>query len=133
HAPLGGFRGVFGAQTTRSDFAALGVEAFLPESRTTSHAVFLLEEYELGPVRLEGAVRREWQESEALGLPDVSHDPLSISGGLVWRFDPAWSLALSASRSQRAPTAQELYADGVHLATNTYEIGDAALDVETVN
>src|SRR5690606_32523835 len=37
------------------------------------------------------------------------------------------------SRSQRAPSAQELYADGVHLATNTYEIGDAGLDVETAN
>src|SRR5690606_10545609 len=29
------------------------------------------------------------------------------------------------------PTAQELYADGIHLATNTYEIGNADLKQET--
>ena len=40
-------------------------------------------------------------------------------------------MALSLSRSQRLPTAQELYADGVHLATNTYEIGNADLGKET--
>src|SRR3546814_16183045 len=42
-----------------------------------------------------------------------------------------YSLALSLSRSQRLPTAQELYADGIHLATNTYEIGNADLKQET--
>ncbi|MCH3873836.1 TonB-dependent receptor, partial [Campylobacter jejuni] len=29
------------------------------------------------------------------------------------------------------PTAQELYADGVHLATNTYELGNTGLGRET--
>lgn len=133
HAPIGGMRGVVGVQSSRSDFAAVGDEAFLPESRTTSTALFALEEFEAGPVRFEIAARQEWQEAEAVGRPDTSHDPLSLSGGAIWSFAPDWSAAVSVARSQRAPSAQELYARGVHLATNTYEIGTPTLEVETAN
>ncbi|MFN4040820.1 MAG: TonB-dependent receptor domain-containing protein [Brevundimonas sp.] len=131
HAPIAGFRGVVGFQTSRSDFAAVGDEAFLPPSRTDSQAVFLLEEKVIGDWRLEGAVRQEWQQASADGQPDADHSPFSISGAASWRFSPGWTATLALARSQRAPSAQELYADGVHLATNTFEIGDANLDVET--
>ena len=133
HAPIGGFRGVVGVQSSHSDFAALGDEAYLPESQTTSRAIFVLEEFQAGNLRFEMAARQEWQDAEAVGRPSASHDPLSLSGGLAWDMAPGWSTAVSLSRSQRAPTAQELYARGVHLATNTYEIGVPTLDVETAN
>lgn len=142
HAPFGGLRGVVGIQHARSDFAALGDESFVPETRTDSTAVFLFEEYTIGDVRLEGAVRQEWQDTQGWRLlgglipsavPDASHSPLSVSGAAIWSFRPGWSAAVSLSRSQRAPTVQELYARGVHLATNTYEIGDVTLDEETAN
>ena len=133
HARVGSMRGMVGVQASRSDFAAVGAEAFLPESRTTSTALFALEEFDLGAVRLEVAARQEWQDIEAAGQPDASHEPFSISAGAVWSLAPDWSAAVSLSRSQRAPTAQELYARGVHLATNTYELGTPTLDVETAN
>jgi len=133
HAPIGGLRGVIGAQTSRSDFAAIGVEAFLPPSRIDNHALFVLEEYQLGDWRFEGALRQEWQDASAQGRASRSHDPLSISAGASWTFMPGYVLSATAARSQRAPTAQELYARGVHLATNTYEIGSVDLDVETAN
>ncbi|MGM9451458.1 TonB-dependent receptor, partial [Klebsiella sp. K47] len=60
HAAIGGVRGVVGAQTSRSDFAAVGAESFIPESRTENHALFLVEEYVAGDWRLEGALRQEW-------------------------------------------------------------------------
>lgn len=133
HKPVAGFRGVVGLQLSKSDFAAIGEESFLAPSTTKNTGLFVMEEYELGLWHLEGALRQEWQKASALGLPDVEHKPFSISGSAVWHFTPGWSGALSLSRSQRAPSAQELYADGVHLATNTYEIGDAGLHVETAN
>ncbi|MDQ8756290.1 TonB-dependent receptor [Sphingosinicella sp. LHD-64] len=131
HAPLAGLRGVVGAQLSRSDFAAVGAESFIPESRTTSRALFLVEEYAIGDWTLEGALRQEWQDARAANRPDTSHSPFSISGAVNWRFAPGFVATVSLSRSQRAPTAQELYARGVHLATNTFEIGDPALGVET--
>lgn len=137
HAPLAGFRGVVGAQASRSDFAATGEEGFIPQSLTESRAVFLLETFETGDWSFEGALRQEWQETTAadgavqLLWPDREHKPFSASAGASWRFAPGYALSLSIARSQRAPTVQELYARGVHLATNTYEIGTPNLDVET--
>ena len=133
HAPIGGFRGVVGFQTAESDFAAIGAEGFLPPSTTRSNAVFLLEEISLGDVRLEGALRQEWQETSAVGRPDAEHKPFSASLGASWAFAPGYAASVSVARSQRAPHVQELYARGVHLATNTYELGTATLDEETAN
>ncbi len=42
-------------------------------------------------------------------------------------------MSLTLSRSQRLPNAQERYAHGLHLASNTFELGDPALLPETVN
>lgn len=131
HAPLAGLRGVIGVQAAKSELAAVGEESFIPESRTKNAAIFLLEEFTLGDLRIEGALRQEWQDAEAQGRPDADHNPFSASIAGVWTFTPGYSASLSLSRSQRAPTAQELYARGVHLATNTYEIGTATLDEET--
>ncbi|MFN3514930.1 MAG: TonB-dependent receptor domain-containing protein [Phenylobacterium sp.] len=131
HVTLGALRGVVGVQTSFTDFAAIGEESFIPKSRTRNTAIFLLEEYVAGPWRLEGALRQEWQEVRAENRPETDHRPLSASAAATLTFAPGFSASLSLSRSQRAPAAQELHADGVHLATNTYEIGDPGLDVET--
>jgi iron complex outermembrane receptor protein len=51
----------------------------------------------------------------------------------VWQFAPAYSLRAAVSRSHRLPGAEELYADGIHLATSTWETGNANLTKETSN
>jgi len=126
HSPIGGVRGLLGVQYSHSDFSAEGEEAFLIDTTTENTAIFLVETAEVGPVRLELAARQEWQtinhDLTAL-FPAAEHDPFSISGAAVWNVADGYSVALSLARSQRAPTNQELYANGVHLATNTYEIG----------
>jgi iron complex outermembrane recepter protein len=131
HAPLGPLRGVVGVQTSLSDFAAVGEESFIPKSRTRNTAIFLFEESVSGPWRVEGALRQEWQEVRAENRSAADHRPFSASAAATLTFAPGFSASLSLSRSQRAPAAQKLYADGVHLATNTYEIGDPDLEVET--
>lgn len=133
HAPIGGFKGVIGVQTSESDFAAVGAESFVPPSTTKNTALFLLEAISFGDWRFEGALRQEWQEAQALARPDTEHKPFSASVGASWAFSPGYILALNLARSQRAPHAQELYARGIHIATNTYELGTATLDEETAN
>lgn len=132
HKPLAGLRGVLGLQSSYSDFRADGEEAFLPRSRTRATGVFVLEEYRTGDWRFEGGARQDWQRVSPEGGPAAwSGSGTSLSAAATWNFAPQYSLSLSVSRSQRLPTAQELYADGVHLATNTYELGNAGLDEET--
>ncbi len=131
HQPIAGFRGVVGVQVSRSDFAAVGKESFLVPSRTTNNALFLLETFKTGDWSFEGSLRQEWQEATARGKPDTDHQPFSAALSAGWTFAPGYVASISIARSQRAPSAQELYARGIHLATNTYELGDAKLDVET--
>ena len=132
HAPVGGFSGVVGLQVSESDFAAEGAESFVPPSTTRNTALFLLETISLGDLRLEGAVRQEWQEAKAQRRPNTEHRPFSVSAGASWSFAPGYGLSINLARSQRAPHAQELYARGIHLATNTFELGTPGLDEETV-
>ncbi|GAB1577095.1 TonB-dependent receptor domain-containing protein [Bordetella petrii] len=132
HKPLYGWRGVIGMQNAFSDFSADGEEAFLPRSETRSTGIFLLEEYRLADWRFEVGARQDWQRiSPEGGQPRSSQSGTSLSAAAIWDFAPQYSLALSLSRSQRLPSAQELYADGVHLATNTYEVGNPDLGKET--
>lgn len=131
HKPVMGLRGTLGVQHAESRFSATGVEAYLPQSETRNTALFLHETLQAGPVRLELAVRQEWQSVETTQNRRVEHNPFSLSGAAVWTPADGYSLAVSVARSQRAASAQELFARGVHLATNTYELGTASLDKET--
>ncbi|MBA3495329.1 MAG: TonB-dependent receptor, partial [Gammaproteobacteria bacterium] len=67
------------------------------------------------------------------GSPDVEHDIYSVSAGAVRSFGEDYSAGISVTRAQRAPSLEELYNDGPHLATGTFERGDTALDPETAN
>ncbi|AKU10317.1 putative TonB-dependent receptor [Azoarcus sp. CIB] len=132
HAPLAGWRGVLGLQTSRRDFRALGEEAYVPPTLTRKDGAFLVEEYTAGDWRFEAGLRREWQDIDVdAAARDRSHDGSSLSLGTVWNVVPGYALGLSLSRAQRLPTAEELYADGLHLATATFERGNADLKAET--
>ncbi|GAB3368072.1 TonB-dependent receptor domain-containing protein [Massilia agri] len=135
HAPVGGVRGVFGLQTTRRDFNTIGEEAYVPPTVTKKHAAFLTEEYKLDNWRFEAGLRHEWQDIkvDSATVKDTDARGTSVALGAVWKFQPQYSLRAGISRSHRLPTAEELYADGVHLATATYEIGNQDLGKETSN
>lgn len=133
HEPLGGFEGALGLQYDRSELTAAGAEAFLPPALTRRHALFLFEEATRGPATWQLGARVEDQKVSprpGTGLPARGHASASFSGGAVWKLDDAWSVAVSLARSERAPNAQELFADGPHVGTRSYEIGDPDLGTE---
>jgi iron complex outermembrane receptor protein len=65
--------------------------------------------------------------------PRKSGHANSLSAAAIWDFTPGYAATVSFSRSQRLANAQETYAKGVHLATNTYERGNTDLGRETAN
>lgn len=135
HVPVAGWRGVVGAQTTRRDFDTVGEEAYVPPTVTRRHAVFVTEEYKRDNWRFEAGARHEWQDVkvDSPAGRDTDARGTSVALGAVWKFRPQYSLRAGISRAHRLPTAEELYADGVHLATSTYEIGNQDLRKETSN
>lgn len=144
HRPIAGFTGAFGTEFGHSDFSALGAEAYLPASATDSYALFLFEEAKTGDFTWQAGARYEAREIQADAFDTIlflngvdltrsyaprsdSRDTLSLSGGVIYSLTPAYALAFNLTHTTRAPNAQELYADGPHLATDAYELGDAAL------
>lgn len=136
HEKIGPFEGVFGYQGQRTDFSALGEEAFLPPVRTESNAGFIFEEIALDPIRLQFGARYDHQtndtEFNAAFGPGVSRefDAISGSAGILYSPNQSYTLALTFAYTERPPTYVELFADGPHVATNAFEIGDANLGLE---
>jgi len=133
HREIAGVNGAFGWHGSESRFEAIGDEAFVPPSRTTNHALFILEEKPVGPVALQLGGRLEAQEIKLRNGSGRSRKDLlaSVSAGALWKLGDDWSLGLSASRNERGPGAQERYANGPHIGTRAYEIGSPRLGVET--
>ena len=132
HYPIAGWRGVLGLQTSQRDFSALGEEAYVQPTLTKKNSLFVVEEYKTGDWRFEAGLRQEWQRIEARTAgTETKHSGTSASVGAVWNFAPQYSLGTSFTHASRLPTAEELYADGLHMATATYERGNANLGRET--
>ena len=133
HEKLGAFEGALGFQSSRSAFEAIGEEAFLPPTMTKSNALFLYEEAASGPVTWQFGARAERQTitpEASSGFTERSHSLATFTGGAVWKLNADYALALSLSANERAPNAQELFADGPHIGTGTFEVGDPTLSNE---
>ena len=131
HEPIAGFKGVVGLQTSQRKFSAEGEEAYVQPTVTRKTGLFVLEEYRWNDWRFEAALRHDRQTAEAqtMGIAR-SHNGSSASLGAVWKFTPGYQVGTSFTRASRAPSAEELYARGLHMATSTYERGNADLKSE---
>jgi iron complex outermembrane receptor protein len=145
---IGGWHGVIGLHLSGSDFEAVGEEAFTPPSETDMHSLFVIQQKTFGDVTVQLGARvernelsaasfevplaheeeeeEEGEEEEELTLvefDDVSYTSVSLSAGYNWAYSDGYSLALNLSRSERAPSAQELFSAGEHVSTRTFDLG----------
>lgn len=127
----GGWSGATGAQFSAQDFVATGAEAYIPPNNVETLALFTLQEFYFGPFELEAGARYENTEIEAstLGL-ERDFDTVSASVGGSYMFFDDFRAGLNVSHTERAPTAAELFAEGPHIATQQFEVGNPDLDVE---
>lgn len=138
HREVASIRGAWGLQLQDSSFEAIGEEAFQPPTDTTTYSVFGLEELLVtDTLTLQLGGRYDWNRASTDGFDggnednfDVDLNTFSQSAGAVWDFIPDYALALSVAHTERAPTGQELFANGPHVATGAFEIGDAELGIE---
>lgn len=129
---IAGWRGAFGLQDSRRDFRALGDEAFLPATDSSDTGLFLLQEREFGAFKLEVGARHDRVRVDlADGSRGERRRANSLSLASLWKATEAVHLSFGLDRAQRAPSAEELFSDGPHIATGSYELGDANLRVET--
>ncbi|NCF61316.1 MAG: TonB-dependent receptor [Gammaproteobacteria bacterium] len=147
HNTWGRWAGAFGLQYTDVDFSAFGEEAFVPPSNTETGALFWIESVEFERWQFDLGLRYESIDVTALELLAHPHEeeesghegesarrsfnPFSISAGAIWHVTEASHLTANLSRAERAPTAQELYSFGPHVASQTFEIGNSQLQEES--
>ena len=144
HRRLGNFQGVVGLWTDVENLTIDGDMPLGPNSLTTGFAGYVYEEYLAGEeTRLQAGLRFDYNRihtspsaessDSVFRTIDVARlsNALTASLGLVGSISPGVTFSLSVARSFRAPTVQELFANGLDAASATYSKGDADLTPET--
>lgn len=129
--------GVVGLQRDTNRLSAQGTEAFVPSSRTRSAAWFTYQALKTSWGQLSAALRSESVVVASLDNADPTRfpseekrfNPHSLALGVLRDFrqgeaSNGWQLSSHLSWNQRAPKDYELFANGPHAATGTYEQGD---------
>ncbi|WIA58163.1 TonB-dependent receptor [Sphingobium sp. WTD-1] len=127
----GGWDGAIGAQFFTRKFYVVGEEKFLPRNQTDQLGLFTLQSIDLGSTRVEAGGRYEHTDvsadaDETLFNPayDRNFDTFSGSIGASHQIMPGWRVGLNLSRTERAPSAEELFARGNHAGTQAFELGN---------
>ncbi len=143
----GGWGGTSGVQYLRQKVRLSGEEKYLPDSVNTQLGLFTVQTLVRGPVRLEGGLRVESARLDAdadsqiaanggpIGAAPISRSftPISASIGGNYTVADGWRAGLSFSHSERAPAIDELFANGPHGGSETFEVGDPGLGKEVSN
>ena len=139
HQSILGIKGIVGAQFENGKFQALGAEAFVPSSKTNSQSVYLYEELPIDKHKVTFGLRHGQHDVDSKGGGDkfnAANKSFKTNNGAIgglYTLSPQWSLTGNISHNERAPSYFELYANGVHAATGTYEQGQANLKIEKSN
>lgn len=129
---IAGFEGAAGLQALDKSLDAFGDEAFITPTDTKSFGVFVYEtrEWESG-AGIEAGLRFETVELDNINAGTRDFDLVSAALGAHRHFPSGWFVGAQLSYAERAPNESELFADGPHLATRQFEIGDTTLDKES--
>lgn len=144
HTPLKRVAGAIGLWVDVEDLTIEGDQPLGPNSRTTGLAAYAYEEYHAAPgTRLQAGLRFDYNKIQTRPYPQSADsvfrtinasrlaNAVTASLGAIRRFTPNLTGSVSLARSFRAPTVQELFANGLDAASGTYSIGSATLGPET--
>jgi iron complex outermembrane receptor protein len=143
----GGWGGTSGIQYLAQNVHLSGDEKYLPDSTNRQLGFFTLQSLVRGPVRFEAGFRLESAKLHAdedeiiagfggpIGAAPISdsYTPISGSLGANYEFIKDWRAGLSISHSERAPAIDELFSNGPHGGSESFNIGDPDLRKEVSN
>ncbi|MDP2765564.1 MAG: TonB-dependent receptor [Brevundimonas sp.] len=124
-----GWQGVVGGQLLDRTFDAIGDEAYVPRTEIAEQGLYTVQRFDRGGLGFEGGLRLDNRSLESLaGERDFTN--VSASAGAFFRPSAPLFLGLSVARNERAPSEVELFAEGAHIATGAFEVGNIDLDSE---
>ncbi|MGG7054455.1 TonB-dependent receptor [Nitrosomonas sp. ANs5] len=140
--------GTVGVQWINRDFAALGVETFVPETRQNLLGLYTTQQYAWDNWIFSSGLRFEQSRINPranqlslrgsalppIPLPDeMKYRAVSASASVQWLPLKDTSVMLLFNHSKRSPDIQELLSLGPHLSTRSFDIGNVQLTNETMN
>lgn len=138
HRELGMFsKGIMGIWAETKDYAVRG--ASTPDSDARSFSTFIVEEADWGELHMEAGLRYDFNRAvpaEEDPDSDIGHirsrtfQALASSLSAIYHFGSGYYLGSTFMHSFRPPSQEELYSEGPHLASYSYEIGNPDLDPE---
>lgn len=123
HHQILGWDGALGVQVQNQKYTSSGIEAFTPDSETELAGLFWLVEKSIDKVTFEGGARIEEVKIKTDDFSTLKYTPVSASLGASYRATEQLIYSMSLSYSERAPQANELFSNGAHFATRSYEMG----------
>ena len=139
-AKHGAWSGAFGGQVLVRDFNVVGEEKFLPKTSTEQGGVFAVQQFDFGSIKAEVGGRVEKTSvhadaDEVIGNPEITRRYTAYSGsaGASLGVFEGWRAGLNLTHSERAPTVEELFANGPHGGTQAFEVGLPDADLEKSN
>ena len=138
---IGELNGVIGFHGLIDEFKIVGEESIFGGASNTNPAissedrtklgVFIIEEYQLDEkTKVNGGVRLDHIDKDFEGVPDRDDSAFSASLGFNRILSELWSLGGNLNYTERVPDSAELFSDGAHHATESFEIGNSALGKE---
>lgn len=132
-----GWKGAVGTQFVSRKVDIVGAEKFLPENITRQYGLFTVQSLDLGALRAEAGGRIEHATVSAKADPILLNPAerrqfTSLSGSLGASVEVThgWRIGLNGSYTERAPAAEELFANGPHAGTQAFEVGDPTFGKE---
>jgi iron complex outermembrane receptor protein len=119
-----------GLQWQDVKLVATGEEAFIPDTATRTEGAFGFQRHVIDSGSIEYGLRFDRQRIGGAPAGRYDETALNLSFGGVRNLSERLALFAQLTRSERHPSATELFADGPHVATQQFEIGDPDLDTE---
>ncbi|MFZ4263430.1 TonB-dependent receptor [Sphingobacterium sp. HJSM2_6] len=131
-----------------NNIAGTGTTPIIPNFDSYQIALFGIHQYQMNKLTLEAGWRYDYKSFDAAGyrfryneensaIPEQylltdnrSFQNISGNLGVQYSFHEAWAYKSNLGLAWRAPTANELYSDGVHHAAAIYELGNLDLKTE---
>lgn len=130
-------KGTMGIWAETKDYAVSGANT--PDSDAHSFSAFIVEEADWGDLHMEAGLRYDYNravpaeddpDSQIGHIRTRSFQALASSLSAVYHMGSGYYIGSTFMHSFRPPSQEELYSEGPHLASYSYEIGNPDLDPE---
>lgn len=142
---LHGFNGIF---QVNNNIPGTLANTFIPNYDSFTGGIFLIQRWLKNNFEFEGGLRYDFKLFDAAGYRYANNGDESseiteqyyggqsrfhnITGsfGTLWKINLYWQLGSNLGLAWRAPTANELFSNGLHHGAGLYEIGDPNIKTE---